>query len=314
MLRVRDLWMTVERIVNHAQGSLHLCERDMDDMYWRIPKRDAIQALQDVVQWVRACKCLPALWFGVHKGGDNTLDCVLCPRRCRVGVNTPCVCVYGKFVGCVAKRCAQEPRPSSALFACLPKPHHLVWLESGLGPITTCLRPFWWLIFTFVRNGPFCPPPPPLAGRGVLAPFLHPFCTLCAPFVHPPFCARTPFLHPFCTPFVRWNPLSAPFLWGGFLRQGFLQEGHQMHPPGSNLVSQAYMQCLFLRSLVASPRASLCRAARCRNPTSRVSMFNTWVRPRRETRGRRRHHPRMLFLTASLKGLCLCSARILLNT
>ena len=43
-----------------------------------------------------------------------------------------------------------NPPPSSAVFACLPKPHHLVWLKSGLGPITTCLRPFWWLVFTFV--------------------------------------------------------------------------------------------------------------------------------------------------------------------
>ena len=61
-------------------------------------------------------------------------------------------------------------------------------------------------------------------------------------------------------------------------------------------------------------KGSLCRAARCRNPTSRVSMLNTWVRPRRETRGRRRHQQHMLFLTASLKGLCLCSAGIWLNT
>ena len=133
--------------------------------------------------------------------------------------------------------------------------------------------------------------PPPFAGRGVLEPFLHPFCTLCA--LEPPFCT-----------------ISA----GGFLRQGFLQEGHQIHPPGSNLVSQAYMQCLFLRSFVASPKVKLCRAARCRNPTSRASTFTTWVRPRRETRGRRRHHPRMLLLKASLKGVCLCCAGILLNT
>ena len=92
-------------------------------------------------------------------------------------------------LGCVARRCAQEPPPSSALFARLPKPHHLVWLKSGLGPITTCLRPFGWLIFTFVQNGPFSRIfyTPPLAGKGVLAPFPHPFCTLFAPFVHPPF-------------------------------------------------------------------------------------------------------------------------------
>ena len=99
-------------------------------------------------------------------------------------------------MGWVARRCAQENPPSSALLACLPKPHHLVWLESGLGPITTCLHPLWWLIFTFVRNGPFCRifyTPPLLLEGGVLAPFPHPFCTLCAPFVHPPFCARTPF-------------------------------------------------------------------------------------------------------------------------
>ena len=163
---------------------------------------------------------------------------------------------------------------------------------------------------------PDCPTPPPqtIAGRGVLAPFLHPLCTLCAPFVHPPFCARTPFLHPFCTPFERRNTPFCTLFAGGFLRQCILQAGHQMHPTGSNRISQAYMQCLFHWSLVASPRASLCRAAQCRNPTSRVSMFNTWVRPRSKTCGRRRHRPHMLFLTAILKGVCLCSPGILLKT
>ena len=67
--------------------------------------------------------------------------------------------------------------------------------------------------------------PPPFAERGVLGPFLHPFCTLCAPFLHPPLCARTPFLHPFCTRYVRWNPLSAPFLWGGFCAKDFCKKG-----------------------------------------------------------------------------------------
>ena len=152
--------------------------------------------------------------------------------------------------------------------------------------------------------------PPPFCWKGgsstLCTPFLHP---LCAPLsaLEPPFCTLS--AHPLCegTPFL--HPL-----YGGVSGQGFLQEGHPMHPPGSNLVSQAYMRCLALRSFVVSPRASLCRAARCRNPTSRVSVFNTWVRAHRETRGRPWHHPRMLFLTASLKGLCLCSAGILLNT
>ena len=220
------------------------------------------------------------------------------------------------FVGCVARRCAQEPPPSSALFTCLPKAHHLVWLESGLGPITTCLDPFWWPILTFVQNHPFCRIfyTPPFCWKGgsstLCVPILHPLRALCAPTFLRNKSLFAPFVHTLCALEPPFCTLSA----GGFLRQGFLQEGHKMHPAGSNLVSQAYMQCLFLRSLVASPRASLCRAARCRSPTSRGSMFNTWVKPRRETRGRRRHRPRMLFLTTSLKGLCLCSARILLNT
>ena len=114
-------------------------------------------------------------------------------------------------------------------------------------------------IFTplLVADFHFCPkryvfpdfprPPPLLLEGGVLAPFLHPLCTLCAPFVHPPFCARTTFLQPFCPPFVRWNPLHAPFLRGGFRAKEFCKKGTkcihrvQMHPPGSNLVSQAYM-------------------------------------------------------------------------
>ena len=163
-----------------------------------------------------------------------------CPRP--AGADRGCIaCMAGRYaessgqpLGCIAKRCAQEPPPSSALFACLPKPHHLVWLKSGLGPITTCLRPFWWKIFTFVRNGPFSRIfyTPPSCWKGSSAPFLRslcaalsalepPFCTLSA---HP-LCAGTPFLHPFCTPFVRWNPLSAPFLRGGFCAKDFCKKG-----------------------------------------------------------------------------------------
>ena len=106
---------------------------------------------------------------------------------------------------CVASRCAQEPPPSSALFACLPKPDHLVSLKSGLGLITKCLCPFWWPIFTFVRNGPFCRIfyTPSSCWKGDsstrFAPFPHPLCALCAlgvshskgvhsnPYVSPPY-------------------------------------------------------------------------------------------------------------------------------
>ena len=34
-------------------------------------------------------------------------------------------------MGCAARRSKQEHPPSSALFACLPKPYHVVWLKSG---------------------------------------------------------------------------------------------------------------------------------------------------------------------------------------
>ena len=55
-------------------GPLHLCERDMDDMYWRILKLDVIQAQVDVARWVAKWRRCPTLWFSVHKGGDHTLD------------------------------------------------------------------------------------------------------------------------------------------------------------------------------------------------------------------------------------------------
>ena len=106
--------------------------------------------------------------------------------------------------------CARIPLPS-ALFACLPKPDHLVWLKSGLGPITTCLRPFWWLICTFDQNGPFSQIfyTPPFGWKGgsstPSAPFVCPLCTplsslephFCTLSAHP-LCAGTPFLLPFC--------------------------------------------------------------------------------------------------------------------
>ena len=97
------------------------------------------------------------------------------------GVRTICP-VSGRYLG-RAEGVRKNPPPSSALLACLPKPQHLVWLKSGSGQITTYVLPFSWLIFTFVPNGPFSRifHPPPSCGRGVLAPILHPFCTLCAP-------------------------------------------------------------------------------------------------------------------------------------
>ena len=76
------------------------------------------------------------------------------PQPAKHPTNNPS-CQTTQPLRCVARKCAQEPPASSALFARLPKPHHLVWLKSVSGPITTCLRPFWWQIFTFVRNGPF---------------------------------------------------------------------------------------------------------------------------------------------------------------
>ena len=113
-------------------------------------------------------------------------DCGMCVCV-RVFTLTPPI-LAGARVGCVARRCAQEPPSSSALFACLPKPHHLVWLKSVLGPITTCLHPIWWLIFSFVRNSPFSRifyTPPPCCRKGgsstLSAPFPHPLCALFAP-------------------------------------------------------------------------------------------------------------------------------------
>ena len=52
------------------------------------------------------------------------------------------------------------------------------------GPFTTCLRPFWWLIFTSILFAGFSTPPPFCweGGSSALsAPFLHPLCALCAP-------------------------------------------------------------------------------------------------------------------------------------
>ena len=179
-------------------------------------------------------------------------------------------CPLFPFWGASLEGVCKYPPPSRAVFACLPKPHHLVWLKSGLRPITTCLRPFWWLIVTLVRNGPFSRIfyTPPSCWNGGSSPFLHPFCTLCAPFVHAPFCARTPFLHPVCTHFLHWNPLSAPFLGGGggFCAKDFCKKCTKCIHRVQICLLKRTCNAFFLRSLVASSRASLCRAARCRTP------------------------------------------------
>ena len=49
MLGVTDLWLAVQRITNVA-GHMHLCEDDMDDRYWRVPKAQVIQAQVDAAQ------------------------------------------------------------------------------------------------------------------------------------------------------------------------------------------------------------------------------------------------------------------------
>ena len=117
---------------------------------------------------------------------------------------------------CRKKVCARTPPPSSALFACVPNPRHLVWVKSGSGRITICLRPFWWLILNLARHGSLCRifHASPSCWKGtsssVFALFLHPLNSLCAPpymhqnplsapFLHALFCAGSPFLHPFCT-------------------------------------------------------------------------------------------------------------------
>ena len=118
---------------------------------------------------------------------------VLCSvvRALSGGLEKPAAWVQSNIWGAPQEGVRKNPPPSSALFACLPKPHHLVWPKSGSGPITTCLRPFWWQIFTFARNGPFSrnfhtPASCWKGGSSTLcAPFLHPLCTLCAPpFLH----------------------------------------------------------------------------------------------------------------------------------
>ena len=61
-------------------------------------------------------------------------------------------------------------------------------------------------------------------------------------------CLLEPLLEPMPEPLSALEPLAGtprptlepPFCTlfaGGFLRQGFLQEGHQMHPPGLNFAS-----------------------------------------------------------------------------
>ena len=128
---------------------------------------------------------------------------------------------------------AKIPSPEAGVYMCRSKSnkrlgcwsprrkHRCSWPENGyafFGCKNSALTSPKIVAFSdevYVRKGP----------PKVLAPFLYPICTLCASFVHPSFCARTPFPHPFCTPFVRWNPLSAPFLRRGFCTKDFCKKG-----------------------------------------------------------------------------------------
>ena len=53
---------------------VHVCEKDMQDMYWEIPKDQVLQSFNWAVSHLGDARRHPITYFAIHRGGDKVLD------------------------------------------------------------------------------------------------------------------------------------------------------------------------------------------------------------------------------------------------
>ena len=53
---------------------IHVCEKDMQDMYWEIPKDQVLHFFNWAVSHLGDARRHPITYFAIHRGGDKVLD------------------------------------------------------------------------------------------------------------------------------------------------------------------------------------------------------------------------------------------------
>ena len=73
MLGTRDFAQTCIRL-SADTTQIHVCEKDMQDMYWEIPKHQVLQSFNWAVSHLGDARRHPITYFAIQRGGDKVLD------------------------------------------------------------------------------------------------------------------------------------------------------------------------------------------------------------------------------------------------
>ena len=73
MLGTRDFAQTSIRL-SADTTQIHVCEKDMQRMYWEIPKDPVLQSFNWAVSHLGDARRHPLTYFAIHRGGDKVLD------------------------------------------------------------------------------------------------------------------------------------------------------------------------------------------------------------------------------------------------
>ena len=73
MLGTRDFSQACIRLSSHT-SAVHVCEQDMQDMYWEIPKVQVLESFNWAVKHLGEQRKRPVSFFAIHRGGDKILD------------------------------------------------------------------------------------------------------------------------------------------------------------------------------------------------------------------------------------------------
>ena len=73
MLGTCDFSQACIRLSSHT-SAVHVCEQDMQDMYWEIPKVQVLESFNWAVKHLGEQRKRPVSFFAIHRGGDKILD------------------------------------------------------------------------------------------------------------------------------------------------------------------------------------------------------------------------------------------------
>ena len=73
MLGTTDFAQTCIRL-SADTTQIHVCEKDMQDMYWEIPQDQVLQSFNWAVSHLGDARRHPITYFAIHRGGDKVLN------------------------------------------------------------------------------------------------------------------------------------------------------------------------------------------------------------------------------------------------